>query len=79
VSPEGTIYSWTRTWHPFGGLEAVEKPFLIAVVELQAAGKIRLAGLMDESDTVHIGQKVSGEIGTTLYDGRDVPAIRWHA
>ena len=27
VGLTGKVYSWTRSWHPFGGLEAIEKPW----------------------------------------------------
>tara|TARA_R110001606_G_scaffold319062_1_gene465932 strand:+ start:6550 stop:6960 length:411 start_codon:yes stop_codon:yes gene_type:complete len=79
IEPRGTIYSWTRTWHAFGGLEALAKPFVIAVVELAAAGGIRIAGIMEDPGAVYIGQDVSGTITTTPFGESEVPAVRWHA
>tara|TARA_R110002072_G_scaffold93924_6_gene208002 strand:- start:4232 stop:4642 length:411 start_codon:yes stop_codon:yes gene_type:complete len=77
VEPAGTIYSWTRTWHGFGGLEGISKPFVIAVVELADAGGVRLIGILDAPGEIHIGQDVSGTITTTPYGSNEVPAIRW--
>lgn len=79
VSLHGTIYSWTRTWHPFGGLEALDKPFVIAVVQLNGGGGARLAGIMNDAGDVRIGQSVQGSISSTPFAGGDIPAIRWSA
>lgn len=75
----GKVYSWTRSWHPFGGLEAIEKPFVIAVVRLDGGGGARLIGIMDDSGDIHIGQPVSGRIMSTPFGGDTVPSIRWSA
>lgn len=78
VAPEGQIYSWTRNWHPFGGLEEIEKPFVIVVVQLGGAGGVRLMGILDDAGPeVRIGDRVTGRFTTTRYGGRDVPALRW--
>ena len=79
VEPSGKVYSWTRTWHAFGGLEGITKPFVIAVVELAAAGGARLTGIMDDPGKVEIGQSVSGMITSTPFGNSLVPAIRWRA
>jgi uncharacterized OB-fold protein len=79
VSLAGKVYSWTRSWHPFGGLEAIDKPFVIAVVQLDTGGQARLVGIMDDPGEVHIGLPVTGTITTTAFAGEDVPAIRWSA
>lgn len=77
VELTGTVYSWTRSWHPFGGLEDISKPFLIAVVELAGGGHARLMGIVDDTPEVHIGQKVYGQISTTKCAAQTVPSIRW--
>lgn len=78
VSLEGHIYSWTRTHHKFNGLEALETPFVIAVVELEEAGGIRLMGRLETSGPiVRIGQNVTGIISSSHCLGRDVPSILW--
>ena len=28
IALKGEIYTWARTWHPFGGTEALPKPFV---------------------------------------------------
>lgn len=78
VEPAGQVYSWTRNWHPFGGLESLSLPFLIGVVALEAAGGARLMGLVEEAaGPVKIGAPVTGTFATTVYAGRSVPAIHW--
>lgn len=78
VAMRGEIYTWTRNWHPFGGLEALEKPFVIVVVKLDGAHGARLMGILDgETTDVAIGQKVTGRVAQTPYADRSVPAIRW--
>lgn len=77
VALAGNLYSWTRSWHPFGGLEAIDKPFVIAVVKLTGGGGARLIGIMDDPGAVHIGQSVSGRITTTKFADETIPSIRW--
>lgn len=79
VALSGKVYSWTRSWHPFGGLEAIGKPFVIAVVQMEGGGKARLIGIMDDPGEVRIGQSVTGRITTTEFAGGSVPSIRWAA
>lgn len=79
VALNGTVYSWTRSWHPFGGLEAIDKPFVIAVVQLEGGGNARLVGMMDDPGDVRIGQKVSARIESVPFGDKDVPSIRWSA
>lgn len=75
----GQVYSWTRSWHPFGGLEAIDKPFVIAVVQLDGGGRARLVGIMDDPGGVRIGQPVTGRITATPFGDGAVPSIRWSA
>ncbi len=77
VALAGKIFSWTRSWHPFEGLERIEKPFVVAVVELEGGGNARLVGIMDGPDDVRIGQNVTGRIAETVFQDQVVPAIRW--
>jgi uncharacterized protein len=78
VPMRGEIYTWTRTWHPFGGLDALERPFVTLVVALEGGGGARLMGILEgAAEGVAIGQKVVGRVAETEYDGRAVPAIRW--
>ena len=73
----GTIYSWTRTWHPFGGTEAFAKPFVTLVVALRDV-PCRLTGVLEgPEDGVAIGTAVSGRIATTAFAGGNIPSLRW--
>ena len=74
---KGTIFTWTRTWHPFGGTEAIGVPFVPVVVSLDEA-PVRLTGLLAETDAeVRIGATVKGVASVTRVGADDVPAIRW--
>jgi uncharacterized OB-fold protein len=73
----GTIFTWTRTWHAFGGTEAIGVPFVPVVVSLDGA-PIRLTGLLDQVDAdVRIGAAVEGAASATPIGDESVPAIRW--
>lgn len=78
VPREGTVFTWTRTHHPFGGTEGLEKPFVSVVVSIDAAGGKRLMGLYADAaiDPV-IGEKVTAETVTVAFGDRQVPTLRW--
>jgi uncharacterized OB-fold protein len=62
VEPEGTIFSWTRVWHPTHPVLKNHGPYIVVVVELPHAGKVRVIGnlLGDPQQPVKIGAKVKG-------------------
>lgn len=77
---EGTIFSWTRTWHPFGGTEGLEKPFVTVVVAITGAGDRRLMGLLEgvaADAQVPIGAFVTGRVTGTRYGEDEIPTITW--
>jgi hypothetical protein len=74
----GRVYSWTRTHHRFAGTEGLPLPFVTVVVELPQAGGLRLTGLLEgDTEAVAIGQTVTGSPGETLFEGLNIPTIRW--
>jgi uncharacterized OB-fold protein len=74
----GAIYTWTRTWHPFAGTEALGSPFVSLVVELAGAGRRRLTGVLEgDEHGLRIGAPVLGRAAEHDVAGRRVPAIRW--
>ena len=78
--PVGQIYSWTRTWHRFDGLENFPLPFVSVLVELPEAGNIRLLGRYDESAGAPvIGMAVIGEVIASEVFARTIPAWCWKA
>lgn len=78
VEPVGEIFTWTRSWHPFGGLEAVDKPFVSLVVSVDGTDGRRLTGILEGDETgVAIGARVRGRIDAVTVMGRRIPAIRW--
>jgi len=60
VEPRGVIYSWTRVWHPVHPALKDACPYLVAVVELPHASKVRVLGnlLGDPVEEVVIGARV---------------------
>ena len=62
VAPKGVIYSWTRVWHPVHPALKDHGPYIVVVVELPDAGKVRMLGnlLGDPRQEVVIGAPVEG-------------------
>ncbi len=66
VAPRGRIFSWERVWHPVHpALKDHMKehgPYLVVLVELPAAGGVRMLGnlLGDAMQDVPIGAEVEG-------------------
>jgi uncharacterized protein len=62
VEPKGTIYSWTRVWHPTHAALSNRGPYIVVVVELPHAGGVRVVGnlLGDAQQSVSIGASVTG-------------------
>ena len=60
VQPRGVIYSWTRVWHPVHPALREHGPYIVVVVELPHAGKVRMLGnlLGDPRQVVVIGAPV---------------------
>lgn len=73
-----TLFSWTRTWHRFGFTESLDLPFVSVVATVDDCG-IRLLGRLDDPDQVDpaIGESLTGRIGATRVEGRDIPTIIW--
>ncbi len=74
----GTVFSWTRTWHAFGGAESLGLPFTTVLAEIDDCG-IRLLGRLEDPDKIDpkLGEKLVGQIGSTAVDGDFIPIIIW--
>ena len=79
VEPVGTVYSWTRTWQPFTRESTGHLPYVVVLVELPAAGRRRVLGVLAHADgvTPTIGAKVYGTIEQPP-DDEHWPLVRWH-
>lgn len=79
VDPAGTVYSWTRTWQPFTPESTGHLPYVVVLVELPAAGRRRVMGVLAHADgkTPRIGSRVRGEIELPPDDAH-WPLVRWH-
>lgn len=60
VAGEGKIYSWERAWHPVHPALNGYGAYIVVLVELPEAGKVRMIGnlLGDPTQEVTIGNKV---------------------
>jgi uncharacterized OB-fold protein len=60
TEPKGVIYSWTRVWHPVHPAVKTACPYIVVVVELPQAGRVRMLGnlLGDPRQSVKIGAPV---------------------
>lgn len=78
VEPNGTVYSWTRTWQPFTPELSGHVPFVVVLAKLASAGGRRLLGALRDGDgiDVRIGQPVRGEIDPAPSPGA-WPVLRW--
>ncbi|MEQ9661436.1 MAG: zinc ribbon domain-containing protein [Parasphingopyxis sp.] len=73
----GTVFTWTRTHHDFGGTAGIAKPFVTAIVALDTV-PVRLTGIVTEpSEGIGIGAPVAGSISATRFMTHDIPSIRW--
>lgn len=73
----GTIFTWTRTHHRFGGTEGIKLPYVTALVEL-ADVPIRLQGLIEgDEQNLKIGAQVTGRVDYTDFGAARIPSLRW--
>lgn len=78
VAMSGKVFSWTRSWHDFGGPDELKPPFVTVVVELDGADHTRLIGLLDQADAdVRIGLPVTGKVRSVTFNGESLPVIEW--
>lgn len=78
VEMRGRLFSWTRSWHAFGGSEGLGVPYVSLVVELPQAGDRRVLGVLIGDDAgLAIGADLLGEASATDCDGRSIPSLRW--
>ncbi|WP_245906385.1 OB-fold domain-containing protein [Mycolicibacterium palauense] len=78
VEPAGTVFSWTRTWHPFTREATGHLPYVVLVVELPGADNRRVLGALCGIDDINprIGQIVRGSIEHPPRDSY-WPLLRW--
>ena len=78
VAPRGAIYTWSRTWHPFPGLEGFGAPFISVVVEVDGTGGRRQTGVLEADEAgLKIGARVTGRAASTEVMGRARPHRTW--
>lgn len=78
VALEGVVYSWTKTWHPFGGTEGIGTPFVTVLAELPHAGARRLLGLLEGDEAaLELGAPLKGGVGRTRFGDGNLPSLRW--
>jgi uncharacterized OB-fold protein len=78
VAPEGIVYSWIRTHYPFVPGYRELLPYVNVLVELPAAGHVRMMGLLigDTTDP-HIGDLVTGDFAAATPETLELAVLRW--
>ena len=73
------VHSWTRTWYPFVTERADDLPYLVLLVELPAAGAVRLLGVYagPGDDEVAVGDDVVGVIAPPSPRTFGLPSLTW--
>lgn len=78
VAATATVYSWTRTWHPFLPELADHVPYTVVLVQLDEVPSVRLLGmLVDDESALRIGAPVHGVIQPPGPLTHDTPVLRW--
>ena len=77
VEARSTVYSWTRTWHPFGAEFADHLPYVTVLAELPHAGGIRLLGVLAGGEEVAIGDSLKGVIQAPSSRTSGAAVLRW--
>jgi uncharacterized OB-fold protein len=79
VEPRGIIYSWERVWHPSHPALKGHGPYIAVLVELPAAGGVRMIGnlLGDPMGEVVIGSEVVGEFEHHPDAGTPFSLLQW--
>jgi uncharacterized OB-fold protein len=77
VPLEGTVFTWTRTHHPFPGTEGLERPFVTALVTITGT-PVRLLGILEgEQEGIGIEAPVTGRVLSAQESASGMAAIRW--
>ncbi|MGI5200223.1 Zn-ribbon domain-containing OB-fold protein [Spirillospora sp. CA-108201] len=76
VAAKGRVFTWCRTHYPYMSELADLHPYVSVVVELPAAGGVRVLGMLDPgSAAVRIGDPVDGTV--VIPPGSEWPVLRW--
>lgn len=79
VAGRGRIYSWERAWHPVHPALKDRGPYVVVLVELPAAGNVRMIGnlLGDPLEPVVIGTPVEAVFEPHDEAARPFTLVHW--
>lgn len=78
IAFQGQVFSWQKTFHPFGGTEDIGLPYVTVLAELPHAGGRRLLAIYEGDDALlRPGLPLVGRFATTMHGGQPIPALRW--
>jgi uncharacterized OB-fold protein len=78
VPMEGAVYSWIRTWYPFVDERAGSLPYVTVLVELPAAGNVRVLGIYEGDDQrLRTSAAVTGRIAEPSEATFGLPSVVW--
>ncbi|MBK8739161.1 MAG: OB-fold domain-containing protein [Betaproteobacteria bacterium] len=79
VEPKGVVYTIERVWHPVHPALKEAGPYLLVLVELPAAGNLRMLGNLvgDPMRQVPVGTPVKGVFEHHESDDRSWTLLQW--
>jgi uncharacterized OB-fold protein len=78
VPPEGTVYTWTRTWYPFVPERTADLPYVVVLVELAHADNCRMLGVLHgDEEGLRRGARVRGTIQPRRDATFGLPSVTW--
>ncbi len=80
VIPNGTVYSWTRSWMTFDRIagRAADVPFVVILAEVPTADNARVLGVLSGSEHgLAIGAPVRGIITPPSEKSLGYPSLCW--
>lgn len=79
VEPRGKVYSWERAWYPVHPALRDGVPYIVVLVELPQAGKVRMVGnlLGDPEQGVVIGSDVEAVFEDHEGPGEPYTLVQW--
>jgi uncharacterized OB-fold protein len=79
VPPAGVLYSWERVWHPVHPALNQAGPYLIGLIELPSAGRVRMVGniLGDPLREPRIGEPMRGVFEHSQDALQDYTLLHW--
>lgn len=80
VTPEGRVFTWTRTWYAFERVRerADDIPYVSVLAELPQAGGARVLGILEGGQSgLRPGAALVGRIAAASPKSKNYPSLVW--